>query len=257
MKVIISGAGGRMGRALIEVSKEFPQIEISGLLEKQGHPMIGKKVEGIEVKSSLREVIDSGDVLIEFTSPEASLEHLKIVKEKKKGMVLGTTGFNEEEKEVINQAGKEIPIVFSYNMSVGMNLFFHILGEVTRILGRDYEVEILEIHHHHKKDAPSGTALTLGEIIAANRGQKLKEVAVFGRKGKTGERKREEIGIHALRGGGVVGEHQILFLSQGERIEFVHRAESRLAFARGAMRAAIWLEGKKPGVYNMEDVLFK
>ncbi len=257
MRVIICGAGGRMGEALREASREFPQIEVVGLVERKGHPLVGERVDGLEVKDSLKEIISATEVIIEFTTPEASIEHLQLARKHGKGMVLGTTGFGEEEKGIIQEVGKEIPLVFSSNMSVGMNLLFHLIGEATRILGENYEVEIVEVHHRYKKDAPSGTALTLGELIAQARGKELKEIAVFGRRGRTGERKKEEIGIHALRGGGVVGEHQVIFFSEGERVEFIHRVESRLAFARGALRAALWLEGKPPGIYTMEDVLFR
>ena len=257
MKIIISGAGGRMGKALREASKEFPDIEITGFLEKEGHPLVGEKIDGVVVESSLEKIIHKGDVIIEFTFPSPTLEHLKTCVEFGKPMVIGTTGFNESEKEEIMKAGKNIPILFSSNMSVGMNLLFKLMREIPLILGENYEVEIVETHHRFKKDAPSGTALTLAEIIASSRGQKLEDIAVFGRKGKIEERKKEEIGIHAVRGGGIVGEHRIMFLVEGEKLEFVHEAYSRLAFARGALRGALWLKDKPNGVYSMEDVLFR
>ncbi|NOZ64141.1 MAG: 4-hydroxy-tetrahydrodipicolinate reductase [Caldiserica bacterium] len=255
MKAIISGAGGRMGRALMESVKDFPEIEVVGLLEKADHPAVGKEIGGIRVSSSWENVSDEAEVIIEFTSPRATLEHLSMAREKKISMVIGTTGFSGSEREEIREAGKTIPILFSSNMSFGMNLLFHILEEVSKKLPLDYEVEIVEMHHRHKKDAPSGTALTLGEIIASARGKDLSEVAVFGREGETGERKREEIGIHALRGGSVVGEHRVIFATEGERLEFAHTAESRLSFARGAWRGALWLIHQPPGLYSFQDII--
>ncbi len=256
MKAIISGAGGRMGRALMESAKDFPEIEVVALWEKTGHPALGKKIGGITVSPS-GENIPEAEVIVEFTSPRASLEHLSIAREKKISMVIGTTGFSPAEREEIREAGKTIPILFSSNMSFGMNLLFHILEEISKKLPPDYEAEIVEMHHRHKKDAPSGTALTLGEIIASARGKNLSEVAVFGREGKTGERNREEIGIHALRGGSVVGEHRVIFATEGERLEFVHTAESRLSFARGAWRGALWLTHQPPGLYSFRDIILE
>ncbi len=255
MKAIISGAGGKMGKTLLESSKEFKEIKIIGLLEKENHPLIGKKIEGIKVSSSWEKNLDDADVIVEFTSPEATLKHLKTAVDKNIRMVIGTTGFKEEEKEEIKKDSKNIPILFSSNMSFGMNLLFYILREVSKKLPEDYEVEIVEMHHHHKKDAPSGTALTLGEIIASSRGKNLSDVAVFGRKGKTGERTEKEIGIHSLRGGSVVGEHRVIFATEGERIEFIHIAESRASFAKGAWRSALWLMEKPCGLYSLQDML--
>ena len=255
MKAIVSGAGGRMGKALMESVKDFSEIEIIGLLEKEDHPAVGGEIEGIPVSASWRDNFSEAEVIIEFTSPKATLEHLRIAQEKKISMVIGTTGFSVKEKEEIKEAGETIPILFSSNMSFGMNLLFHILDEVSKKLPHDYEVEIMEMHHRYKKDAPSGTALTLGEIIASARGKHFDKIAVFGRKGKTGERKKEEIGIHALRGGSVVGEHRVIFASEGERLEFIHIAESRLSFARGAWRGALWLIHQPPGLYSFQDIL--
>ncbi len=255
MKVIICGAGGRMGQTILKVIPAFPELEVVGCVEREGHPLIGKQVAGKEVVSSLEKVIHQAEVVIEFTEPPATLKHIPIMIRNKKKWVIGTTGFTPKEVEDIKKASQSIPILMAPNMSMGMNLLFNLGEKIARVLDKSYEVEIIEMHHHYKKDAPSGSALKLGEKIASARGRKLEEVVVYGRKGQVGPRREEEIGIHAVRGGGVIGEHRVIFACEGERIELIHVAESREAFARGALKGALWLKDKEEGLYSMEDVL--
>ena len=247
--IVISGSRGRMGKRIFEASKNFEEVAVKGLLERKGHPEIGIEIEGMKVTDN-PEIIKEGDVLIEFTNPEATVEHIEYVLKYKKKVVIGTTALNQEQVKKIEEASKEIPIVFSPNMSVGVNFLFEIVKIASNVL-KDYDKEIIEIHHNKKKDAPSGTAMKIAEIIKNECGGNL----VFGRKGLVGERKKEEIGVLAVRSGDVVGEHIVLFAGNNERIEIIHRAHSRDAFASGAIRSAIWLKDKKSGLYSMKDVL--
>ena len=264
IRIVVSGAGGRMGMRLLSCACEDKDLSVSGALEKEGHPSIGKNVgEALglgkklaSITHNLREILRDTDVLIEFTAPDATMRHLKIMEEAKKAMVIGTTGLNQDELKAVEKASRSIPIVMAPNMSIGVNLLFNLVGEVAKGLGKGYDVEIVEAHHRFKKDAPSGTANKLAEKIAAALNRDLAQVGVYGRKGLTGERRDEEIGIHAVRAGDIVGEHTVTFCGNGERIEIIHRAHSRDAFAKGALRAAKFVFGKPPRLYSMENVLW-
>lgn len=251
LKIVISGAMGRMGKRIYEASKGFPEAEVVGLLEKEGHKDIGKKIDNLVITSDTS-IIKEADVLIEFTNPLSTVLHIEEVLKYKKGVVIGTTGLDDNEKQKIEQASKEIPVVFSPNMSIGVNLLFELVRFASKVLN-DYDKEIIEIHHNKKLDSPSGTALKIAEIIKEMTGGDF----VFGRKGKTGPRKKQEIGVLAVRAGDVVGEHTVIFAGNSERIEIIHRAHSRDVFARGAIRAALWLKDKEKGLYSMKDVLFE
>ncbi len=263
IKLIISGIAGRMGRRIASLSLADSEIKLAGGLEIQGNPGIGEDLgkllglgeQGIKLADDLERIIDEGDVVVEFSSPQATLEHLQISQKHKKAMVIGTTGFTEEEKKIIEKVSNDIPLVFSPNMSIGVNLLFKITKETASIIGSDYDLEIIETHHRQKKDAPSGTAIKLAAILAKETNRSLNEVATFGREGRTGERPKEAIGIHAIRGGDIVGEHTVIFAGAGERIELTHRASSRDTFAQGALRAAKFIIKQKPGLYDMGDVL--
>ncbi len=254
VKIIISGVCGKMGSKILELATQDKEIEVVAGLEVNTHPMIGKRFQplNIDVESNLEKIIDKTDVLIEFTNPQATIEHIKIIEKFKKASVIGTTGLSEEQISIIKNTSQKIPIVFSPNMSIGVNLLFKISEEVAKIL-HNYDVEIVEAHHNKKRDAPSGTALKLVEKIKIAKQTKLKEI--YGREGQTGPRKPNEIGIFAVRAGDIVGEHTVIFAGTGERIELIHRAHSRDTFASGALLAAKWIVNKKPGLYEMMDVL--
>jgi len=258
----VSGASGRMGRAILESTENFKnEIDVSAVLEHVGSSYVGNIAsvpgipEGLKVSSDVAAVVSASDVLIEFTSPQATLANLAVVRKQKKAMVIGTTGLNDDELSALEDAAKDIPIVFAPNMSTGVNILFKVVEEVTKAVGEYFDIEIIEAHHHHKKDAPSGTAKKMAEIISETLGRELDKVAVYGRKGIIGARKSEEIGIHVVRAGDIVGDHTAIFAGPGERIELTHRAHSRTTFAVGALRAAIFIVGKKPGMYTMNDVL--
>ncbi len=275
IKVVISGAGGRMGKLLLRAVIEEEGMELTGAIEGKGHPLIGKDAGnaagmeeyGLGICSNLEEIHGEWDILVEFSTPEATLSHLPAAAGKSKCVVIGTTGFTGEQKDRIRDFSSKIPVLLSPNMSIGVNLLFKIAGEVAKVLGTEYDAEIVETHHRLKKDAPSGTALRLAESIANSRGQdiptpsppsreRIKEgVVVYGRHGTTGERTRGEIGIHAVRGGTVTGEHTAIFAGQFERIELTHRAESREVFIRGTIRVIKFMAGAKPGFYGMQDVV--
>ncbi|MCX7723618.1 MAG: 4-hydroxy-tetrahydrodipicolinate reductase [Thermodesulfovibrio sp.] len=263
IKTTVCGAAGRMGSRIIALSKEYPELKIIGAIEAKNNPKVGTDaglVAGIgqldvKIDDNLENVISGTDVVVNFTYPEATLEHLEIVKKFKKAMVIGTTGFNSEQLSIIQKASEEIPIVLSPNMSIGVNLLFKILKDVAKVLGDDYDIEIVEAHHRMKKDAPSGTALKMAKVIAEALNRNLDEVAVYARKGIIGERTKKEIGIQTIRAGDIVGEHTVIFGGLGERIEITHKASSRDTFARGALKAVIWLYGKPAGLYDMGDVL--
>jgi 4-hydroxy-tetrahydrodipicolinate reductase len=207
------------------------------------------------ISASVDAVSDDFDVLIDFTRPDVTLANLAVCRKAGKAMVIGTTGFSEEEKQVISEAAKDIPIVFAPNMSVGVNLCFKLLEMAARVMGDEVDIEVIEAHHRHKIDAPSGTALRMGEVIADTLGRDLKECAVYGREGQTGERERKTIGFETIRAGDIVGDHTVLFADIGERVEITHKASSRMTFASGAVRAALWLKGSKNGLFDMQDVL--
>jgi len=252
-----------MGSRIVALSRDYPELKLTGAIESKTNPKIGTDAGiiagigeiGVKIDDRLEKAIDNADVVINFTSPEATLEHLEIVKKFKKSMVIGTTGFSNEQLSIIQKASKKIPIVLSPNMSIGVNLLFKILKDVAKVLGDDYDIEIVEAHHRMKKDAPSGTAIKMAKVIAEALNRNFDEVAVYARKGIIGERTKKEIGIQTVRAGDIVGEHTVIFGGLGERIEIIHKASSRDTFARGALRAVIWLYGKPAGFYDMGDVL--
>ncbi|HVN97491.1 MAG TPA: 4-hydroxy-tetrahydrodipicolinate reductase [Syntrophorhabdaceae bacterium] len=260
-KLIITGASGKMGASVIKCALENEDFVIAGLVEAKNHPAIGRTVDitaglaggSLPILDDLEKIIDKGDVVIDFTEAKASFEHFRVAKKHGKAHIIGSTGFSEEALAEI-RAAKDARIVISPNMSIGMNVLFDICGRVSGLLKDGYDVEIFEMHHRWKKDAPSGSALRLKDSIeAGNPLRKWNEV--YGRSGMTGERSPEEVGIMALRGGDVVGDHTVYFAGMGERLEFTHRAFSRDNFARGALRAAKWLVAQPRGVYSMKDVL--
>ncbi len=263
MKIAVSGAAGRMGKRILDLAHENADLEISGALEASGHPDQGKDAGevagigklGITISDDVDAVLQECDVLIEFSSIDASLAHVKAVSAAGKAMVVGTTGFSEEQKSQMLEAGSSMRLLLAPNMSMGVNLLFSLVERVAAALGNSYDVEIVEAHHKMKKDAPSGTANRLAEIIAATLERDLGKVGLYGRKGIIGERKPDEIAVMSLRGGDIVGDHTVMFVTNGERIELTHRAHSRDAFAKGAIQAAIWLPGQPVGVYDMQDVL--
>lgn len=255
VRLIITGAAGKMGKAIKGLAVQDKDFEIKGLIEKKGHSAVGTTdiSTGIEIRDSLEGIAEEWDVVIDFTEPKSSIEHLKIARKLKKSMVIGTTGFSAHELNLIKET-KDIKVVFSPNMSIGMNLMFDLVERAARILKEGYDIEIFEIHHKWKKDAPSGTAMRLKEIIEQTNKEK-DWVDIYGRKGITGERRKEEIGVLASRAGDIVGEHTVYFAGIGERIEITHRASSRENFARGALLAAKWVINQKNGFYTMKDVL--
>ena len=262
-RIIVAGAAGRMGRTILSLAAIDHQIRIAGAFERADHPeigrdvgaLIGTKARNVPVHPDLRECIHTGNVIIDFTHADAAPQNLQVALKEKKAMVIGTTGLSSSFIRELQLAAKKIPIVQAPNMSVGVNLLFQLASLVAGQLNDHYDVEIVEEHHRHKKDAPSGTALELGRLIAKARNIDWDTNAVYGRKGLTGERKRGTIGIHAVRGGDVVGNHQVSFIADGERIELVHKASSREAFAYGALLAAKFVARKKTGFYNMREVL--
>ena len=264
--IVVAGVGGRMGKTIARLVSEAEDLALLGATEAPDHPLCGSPVSkaGIEGDCSIAGGLDAAldlcqseipVVVIDFTLPKATLENAKTASERGVPMVIGTTGFSKEETQELTALLQKIPAVWAPNMSVGVNLLFNLVEKVASILDEEYDIEIVEIHHRFKKDAPSGTALKLAERAAKGRGVDLDQVGVFGRKGITGERKRGEIGVMALRAGDVVGEHTVTFGTLGERVELVHKAHSRETFARGAIRAARWVVDKKPGIYGMDQVL--
>ncbi len=263
VKAIVTGAAGRMGGRIISSIQNTAGIELTGALERNGHLALDKDAGifsgtgpiGVTISSELEQIIDSADVVIDFTTPEVSLENLKVVSNAGKAIVIGSTGFNKIQMEEVREYTKKISCVLSANMSVGVNVMLKVLRDTARILGEEYDAEIVEAHHRLKKDAPSGTALMLGRAVAEGFGRDLDEVGVYERHGIIGERTKKEIGIQTLRGGDIVGDHTVMFAGPGERLEFIHRAHTRDNFAAGAVKAALWVAGKKPGLYDMQDVL--
>lgn len=254
INLIICGAGGRMGNLLIELALKDNDFYLKGGIENKNHPLTGKEVKGIKIYDKIEEILEKNDVVVDFTTPSATISFLEVVKEKKGKMVIGTTGFTKEQIEKINETSKYIPIFLSPNMSIGVNLFFEIIKYAAGLL-KNYEIEIEEIHHHFKKDAPSGTAKKIAEIVCKERNLKLEEVIKYGRSGIIGERKFEEIGMHSLRLGDIVGEHYVYFGGQGEIIEVSHRCYNREAFASGALKVAKYINKKGPGLYEMNDFI--
>ena len=261
LKIAIAGAGGRMGRTLIETVTQAAGCELHAALEHAGSPLLGTcaaaLVPGagdVKLTADLKSALSGADVLIDFTRPEGTLAHLAVCRELGVNLVVGTTGFSDAEKQQLLAGGADIGMVFAPNMSVGVNLTFKLLEIAAKVLATGYDIEIVEMHHRHKIDAPSGTALRMGEVVADAIGRDLKECAVYGREGVTGERDPSTIGFATMRGGDVVGDHTVVFAGIGERVEITHKASSRATFAQGAVRAARYLAGRK-GVFDMQDVL--
>lgn len=263
IRVAIAGAGGRMGRQLIQAVQGMEGAVLGAALERTGSSLVGTDAGelagvgslGVTVHDSLDAVRDDFDVFIDFTRPEGTLAHLAFCRQHAKAMVIGTTGFDDAGKAAISAAAQEIGIVFAANFSVGVNVMLKLLEKAAKVMGDYTDIEIIEAHHRHKVDAPSGTALAMGEAIAGALGRDLKTCAVYAREGYTGEREAKSIGFATVRAGDIVGEHTAMFADVGERIEITHKASSRMTFANGAVRSAIWLKGKKSGLFDMRDVL--
>ena len=258
----IAGSTGRMGRALIEAIAQTPDFRLKAALERADSPLIGRDAGeaigascGVAISADLDASLPGCDVLIDFTRPEATIRHLDLCRRSGISMVIGTTGFSVDQKKLIVEASKAIPMVMAPNMSVGVNLTFKLMELAARVLAEGYDIEIIEAHHRHKVDAPSGTALRMGEVIAGALGRDLADCAIYGREGVTGERKPSTIGFATVRGGDIVGDHTALFAGIGERVEITHKASSRATFALGALRAARFLAGKSSGLFDMQDVL--
>lgn len=261
-RIGIVGAGGRMGRMLLEATLKDEQVTLGAAFDVPGSPAIGKTVgellgvaSEVVVSDNLAQGLDKIDCLIDFTRPQGTLEHLALCRQAGVGMVIGTTGFEDEGKAAIAEAAKDIPVVFAPNMAVGVNVVFKLLDMAAKIMNEGYDIEIVEAHHRMKIDAPSGTALRMGEVVAAALGRDLKECAVYGREGVTGERDPSTIGFATVRGGDIVGDHNVMFCGIGERVEVVHKASSRMPYALGSLRAARFLAGRQQGLFDMQDVL--
>ncbi len=262
LKVVIAGSSGRMGQALITAVLQSPDTQLHAALDRADSRYLNKDAGelcgtpcGVLIGHDVAAAVKGGDVLIDFTRPEGTLNHVKICRANRVNMVVGTTGISAAQKEELVSAAKDIGIVFAPNMSVGVNLTFKLLEIAARVLNEGYDIEIIEAHHKHKVDAPSGTAIRMGEVIATTLGRNLSECAVYGREGVSGERSSATIGFATIRGGDIVGDHTALFAGTGERVEITHKASSRATFAQGALRAARFLVTNKPKLYDMMDVL--
>ena len=263
IKVIVAGAGGRTAGRIIHMIQQSKDVTLAGAFEHPDHPGVNRDVgyvaglgeTGIQVRGSLEEIIDQGDVLIDFTTPEATLENIRITSPRGLSMVVGTTGIAGDSLKEFMELARGTRCVMAPNMSVGVNVMFRIAAEMAKILGKDYDIEIMETHHRLKKDAPSGTAIRLAQILADSVNRDLEKVAVYERRGIIGQRTDEEIGIQSWRAGDITGEHTVMFGGIGERLELTHRAHNRDNFARGALRAALWVVNQPPGLYDMQDVL--
>jgi 4-hydroxy-tetrahydrodipicolinate reductase len=261
-RIAIAGASGRMGRMLIEAVLGAPDCTLAGALDVNGSPAIGQdagaflgRATGVPITADLHQGLANAQVLIDFTRPEGTLAHLAVCRELGVKAVIGTTGFSDAQKAEITAHAQHIAIMLAPNMSVGVNVVFKLLEQAARALNEGYDIEVIEAHHRHKVDAPSGTALKMGEVIAQAQGRELKDCAVYAREGVTGERKPSTIGFSAIRGGDIVGDHTVLFAGTGERIEITHRSTSRVSYAQGALRAARFLAGQATGLFGMDDVL--
>jgi 4-hydroxy-tetrahydrodipicolinate reductase len=254
MRVAVAGAGGRMGRALIDAVLADRDLALAAALDAAGSPALGQPAGSLTIGSDLG-ALAGAEVLVDFTRPEGTLAHLEACLQHGKPMVIGTTGFSDVQKARIAEGARRLPIVFSPNFAIGVNVVFRLAQTAAAALGDAYDVEIVEAHHRHKVDAPSGTALKLGELVAGALGRDLGKVATHGRSGDTGERPARAIGFHAIRGGDIVGEHTVIFAGAGERVEIAVRSYSRMTYAAGALRAAKWLRGRAPGLYDMFAVL--
>ena len=263
VKAVVTGAAGRMGGKIISLISKSEDIKLVGALEVARHPIIGRDIgqglglgkTGIIVSDKLSDCIEQADVVIDFTNHEASLNYLKVAKEKNTAIVIGSTGFSAGETQEIKELTKKTRCVLTPNMSVGVNVMLKILEYCAGIFKDDYDVEIIEAHHHLKKDAPSGTAMQMAKVIADKLGRDMEKSLVYSRRGLIGERTKKEIGIQTIRAGDIVGDHTVIFGGVGERLEFIHRAHSRDNFAKGAIRAALWIVNQENGLYDMQDVL--
>jgi 4-hydroxy-tetrahydrodipicolinate reductase len=263
LRIAVAGVTGRMGRSIVEAISHNPDVALGAASVSSRSADVGKDVGslfGLEplnvaVVTDLGQCLDQFDTLIDFTTPSATLQHLGFCAPAGKRLVIGTTGFTEMEQFLLKTAGSQTGIVFAPNMSVGVNLCFKLLELAAQVIGEEADIEILEAHHRHKKDAPSGTALKMGEIVATAIGRNLKDCAVYGREGQTGERDSKTIGFATIRAGDIVGDHTVMFATPGERVEITHKSSSRMTYATGSLRAALWLQGKGNGLYSMQDVL--
>ena len=263
VRIAIAGAAGRMGRQLLKATQLSSTATLGTATERTGSTLVGVDagelagtgIANVIIVDDLTKAIDDFDVLIDFTVPAATLANIELCKQYNKKIVIGTTGFTEQEREQIDIAAESISVVMAPNYSVGVNLVFKLLEKAAKVMGGYTDIEIVEAHHRHKVDAPSGTAIGMGEAIAGAMGNKLSDVAVYAREGITGERTRDEIGFATIRAGDIIGEHTAMFADIGERVEITHKATDRMTFANGAVRAAVWLSGNPPGFYTMENVL--
>lgn len=263
VRAIVVGAAGRMGMRILTAIHETPNVLLAAAVERPDHPSLGRdawEIAGLEkgnipLSGALKQVIASGDVIIDFTNAESSLKNLQVAAENGKSTVIGSTGFSSSQIQEVQALTQKIPCVLSPNMSVGVNVMFRVINDLAKILGEDYDVEVIEAHHRMKKDAPSGTAMKMGQILAQALKRNFDQVGTYQRKGIIGERRRAEIGMQTIRAGDIVGEHTVIFGGLGERLEITHRAHSRDNFARGAVRAASWVVKQRPGLYDMQDVL--
>ncbi len=262
-KIAVTGAAGRMGRMLIEAISQSTNAELVAAVEHPGSSLIGSDAgelaglgkNGVTIVDDLAKVLEQVDTVIDFTAPVATLENARLCAEHGRALVVGTTGFDSEQKAQLQAMQSSMALCIAANYSTGVNVCLKLLEQAAKILGDEYDVEIYEAHHRHKVDAPSGTALVMGEAVADSLGRDLEKVAVYGREGQTGARDKETIGFATVRGGDVVGDHTVMFMADGERVEITHKASSRMAFARGAVRAAAWMAGQPAGFYDMRDVL--
>lgn len=263
-RIAITGAAGRMGRVLIEAVLAAEDAALGAIIVLPNDPMVGLdagaiaglgKDLGVKAVTSLNDAADDFDVLIDFTAPAATISNIEFCQKHDKKIVIGTTGLSAEQKAQLEAASHVMPLVFAPNYSVGVNLCLNLLRMAAKVMGEDSDIEIIEMHHRHKVDAPSGTALRMGEVVAETLGWDLDEVAVYGREGYTGSRPQKQIGFETIRGGDVVGDHTVMFATEGERVEVTHKAQSRMTFAKGAVRAAKWVNQQKAGLYDMQDVL--
>jgi 4-hydroxy-tetrahydrodipicolinate reductase len=263
IKIAVTGAAGRMGKTLIEAISLNPNAELTAAIERSQSPAIGADSgefsglgkNGVIIVGDINQVINDFDVLVDFTAPVATVANAKSCSLAGKKMIIGTTGCSEEDKAIIADAASQSAICMATNFSTGVNLCFKLAKEAAAILGDDYDVEIVEAHHRHKVDAPSGTALSLGEAVAEGHGDNFNDVAVLSREGQVGPRSDNEIGFATVRGGDVVGDHTVMYMADGERVEIGHKASSRMSFGRGAIRAAVWVAAQDKGLFDMQDVL--
>lgn len=263
LRIAIAGASGRMGRTLVEAVHQNPEMRLGAASALPADPAVGQDVgalcglplQQVRLTGDLGSELNNFDVLIDFTSPEATVAHARLCAQHGKKLIVGTTGLDAAQKALLAEAAETTAIVFAPNMSIGVNLCFKLLELAAQVIGENCDIEIVEAHHRHKKDAPSGTALGMGEVVARTLGRDLKDVAVYGREGHTGERDGKTIGFATIRAGDIIGDHTVIFASPGERVEISHKASSRMNFAAGAVRAALWLRDRQTGLYSMQDVL--